>query len=136
MKHAKRWSDLSPGQQTTLLVFASVELSLTSAALVDLIRRPAGQMRGRKGGGRSAYSCSPSARSPTWSWVRVARFPDSGSRTQVAAIAALAHILRANRLGVTLGRVGTFGAAVPWLWGTFGPCGRPGLTQDSETGFH
>ncbi len=49
MKHAKRWSDLSPGQQTTLLVCASVELSLTSTALVDLIRRPAGQMRGRKG---------------------------------------------------------------------------------------
>jgi hypothetical protein len=48
MKQTTRWSDLSPGQQTALLVLVSVEMSLTSTAVVDLIRRPAGQMRGRK----------------------------------------------------------------------------------------
>ena len=39
---------MSPGQQTAVLIVASVELSLTVTALVDLIRRPADQVRGDK----------------------------------------------------------------------------------------
>lgn len=42
----KRWSDLSGGQQTAILVLVSVELSLTATALVDLARRPRAQVRG------------------------------------------------------------------------------------------
>ena len=39
---------MSPGQRTAVLILASVELSLTVTALVDLIRRPADQVRGDK----------------------------------------------------------------------------------------
>jgi Phospholipase_D-nuclease N-terminal len=45
----KKWSDLSDSQKTAVLVLVSVELSLTATALVDLARRPAAQVRGRKG---------------------------------------------------------------------------------------
>lgn len=44
----RRWSELSSGQQTLILVGASTELALTATALVDLIRRPADQVHGRK----------------------------------------------------------------------------------------
>ena len=44
----RRWSELSPAQQTAILVGASIELALTATALVDLARRPAAQVRGRK----------------------------------------------------------------------------------------
>jgi hypothetical protein len=43
-----KWSELSPKQQTALLTLASVEMALTATALVDLIRRPAEQVHGRK----------------------------------------------------------------------------------------
>lgn len=45
----KSWSELSDAQKTTILVVGSIELSLTATALVDLVRRPAEQVRGRKG---------------------------------------------------------------------------------------
>lgn len=44
----KRWSDLTPGQQTAVLVAASVQISLAATAWVDLARRPAEQVRGSK----------------------------------------------------------------------------------------
>lgn len=44
----KKWSELSSGQQTAILTLASVEMALTATALVDLIRRPADQVHGRK----------------------------------------------------------------------------------------
>ena len=44
----RRWSDLTPAQQTAILVGASIELALTATALVDLARRPAAQVRGSK----------------------------------------------------------------------------------------
>lgn len=45
----KSWSELSDAQKTAILVVASTELALTATALVDLARRPAAQVRGRKG---------------------------------------------------------------------------------------
>jgi hypothetical protein len=45
----KKWSELSSRQQTVVLTLASIELSLTATAAVDLIRRPADQVHGRKG---------------------------------------------------------------------------------------
>ena len=44
----RRWSDLDDRSKTVILVLASVQLSLASTAWVDLIRRPANQVRGRK----------------------------------------------------------------------------------------
>jgi hypothetical protein len=44
----RRWSDLSPRQRALLLTLVSVELALTATALVDLVRRPAAQVRGPK----------------------------------------------------------------------------------------
>ena len=44
----KRWSDLSDGEKTAVLVAASVQLSLAATAWVDLARRPAELVRGPK----------------------------------------------------------------------------------------
>jgi hypothetical protein len=44
----KRWSDLSARQQRLIVGAAAAELSLKAAALVDLRRRPADQVRGPK----------------------------------------------------------------------------------------
>jgi hypothetical protein len=44
----KRWSDLSPRQQTAVLVLGSIQLSLAATAWVDLARRPAAEVNGRK----------------------------------------------------------------------------------------
>jgi hypothetical protein len=44
----KRWSDLTPAQQTAILVAASVQISLAATAWVDLARRPRELVRGPK----------------------------------------------------------------------------------------
>lgn len=44
----KSWSELSNAQKTAVLTLASIEVSLTVTALIDLIRRPADQVHGRK----------------------------------------------------------------------------------------
>jgi hypothetical protein len=43
-----RWADLTPGQQTAILVLGSVQLSLAVTAWIDLARRPAARVNGRK----------------------------------------------------------------------------------------
>ncbi|WP_154792038.1 PLD nuclease N-terminal domain-containing protein [Occultella kanbiaonis] len=48
-QHKMRWTDLSTGQQAALIGVAAVEIGLLVAALVDLKRRPADQVRGPKG---------------------------------------------------------------------------------------
>ncbi len=48
MATKKRWSDLTGRQRAVVLVAASIELALTATALVDLVRRPAAQVRGSK----------------------------------------------------------------------------------------
>jgi hypothetical protein len=48
MPERRRWEDLSRGQQTAIVVGATVELVLTAVALNDLARRPAAQVRGPK----------------------------------------------------------------------------------------
>ena len=45
----RKWADMSPTQKTVMLTLISVEVSLTATALVDLVRRPAAQIHGRKG---------------------------------------------------------------------------------------
>jgi hypothetical protein len=44
----KRWSDLTPPRKTAIIVGGAAELVITIAALRDLSRRPAAQVRGRK----------------------------------------------------------------------------------------
>lgn len=44
----RRWSDMTPRQQTAILIGASVQLSLAAAAWVDLAKRPAAQVNGPK----------------------------------------------------------------------------------------
>lgn len=48
MSSKRKWSDFTPGQQGAILVLAAVELGLTTAAVVDLVRRPAEQIHGPK----------------------------------------------------------------------------------------
>jgi hypothetical protein len=45
---AERWAQLSERQRTLLVGAAAAELSLKIAALVDIARRPADQIRGPK----------------------------------------------------------------------------------------
>jgi hypothetical protein len=44
----RRWSDLSERTRRLIVVGAVVEGALKLAALVDLVRRPAGEVRGPK----------------------------------------------------------------------------------------
>jgi hypothetical protein len=44
-----RWSELSPPARAAIVVLAIVQFSLLAAALLDLRRRPAAQVRGGKG---------------------------------------------------------------------------------------
>ncbi len=44
----KQWSDLTASQQRLIVGLSAVEVVLTVAAAVDLVRRPAAQVRGPK----------------------------------------------------------------------------------------
>lgn len=48
MPAMKEWSDLSERQRGVVVALATVETVLTVMALVDLVKRPAGQVRGPK----------------------------------------------------------------------------------------
>jgi hypothetical protein len=50
----KRWADLSVGQRRLLVTAAAAEVSLKIAALIDIQRRPADQIRGPKAFWRAA----------------------------------------------------------------------------------
>jgi hypothetical protein len=45
----RTWTDLTPRQQTAILVLGSIQLALAATAWTDLARRPAKQVNGRKG---------------------------------------------------------------------------------------
>ncbi|HKQ00583.1 MAG TPA: PLDc N-terminal domain-containing protein [Actinomycetes bacterium] len=44
----KRWSELSGGQRTVIVVAGVIQVSLSVATLLDLQRRPSTQIRGSK----------------------------------------------------------------------------------------
>ncbi|MGN0063307.1 MAG: PLD nuclease N-terminal domain-containing protein [Nocardioides sp.] len=48
-KNKKKWADLTPAQRAAIVALGTVEVALTTYTLVDLARRPADQVRGRKG---------------------------------------------------------------------------------------
>jgi Phospholipase_D-nuclease N-terminal len=45
----KKWSELSGPQRAVTVTLSAVEVALTGIALVDLVKRPPGQVRGPKG---------------------------------------------------------------------------------------
>jgi hypothetical protein len=45
---ARKWSDLSKRSRRLIIVAAAAETSLKAAALIDIKRRPASQIRGSK----------------------------------------------------------------------------------------
>jgi hypothetical protein len=44
----RRWSDLTDRQRTGVVTLGLIEVTLTVAAAVDLVRRPSGSVRGPK----------------------------------------------------------------------------------------
>jgi hypothetical protein len=60
MNRGRRWSDLSERNRRLVVVGAAVEGVLKTAALIDLRRRPAGEIRGR-----------------TWIWATVVTLANS-----------------------------------------------------------
>jgi hypothetical protein len=48
MGRKKRWAELSPQSRKLIVVGASFEAALKIAALIDLVRRPAEEIRGSK----------------------------------------------------------------------------------------
>jgi hypothetical protein len=48
MDRRKQWSDLSPRQQRSVIAGGVVQVLLAAAALLDLRRRPAEEVRGSK----------------------------------------------------------------------------------------
>jgi hypothetical protein len=46
--HKQRWEDLPDGQRRAIVAAAVVQIGLMLAALIDLRRRPAAQIRGPK----------------------------------------------------------------------------------------
>jgi len=48
MAASRQWRDLSEGNRRLLIAVAAADVTLRIAALVDIKRRPASQIRGRK----------------------------------------------------------------------------------------
>jgi hypothetical protein len=44
----QKWNEMSQARKTAVVVMGVVEVALTTVALVDLVRRPADQVRGPK----------------------------------------------------------------------------------------
>ncbi len=74
MADRRRWSDLSEGTRRLIIVTAVVESILKGAALIDIKRRPADQIRG-----------------PKWLWVPVVTLVNS------AGIAPISYFVFGRR---------------------------------------
>lgn len=72
----RKWSDLSKPTQRLIIVVGAVEITLKAAALVDIKRRPASEIRGSK-----------------WLWVPAVSIVNS------AGLAPLAYFLWGRRRG-------------------------------------
>lgn len=47
-KRKQRWSELPPGRRRAIVVLGAAQVSFQLAALIDLRRRPADELRGSK----------------------------------------------------------------------------------------
>ena len=72
----RKWSDLNQSTRRLIIVAAAVETSLKAAALVDIKRRPASEIRGSK-----------------WMWVPAVTVVNS------AGLAPLAYFVFGRRRG-------------------------------------
>jgi hypothetical protein len=73
MAGRRRWSDLDEGTRRLILVGGAVEAVLKTVALVDLRRRPAGQVRGRKWVWATAISLANSMGAVPLAWFLFGR---------------------------------------------------------------
>ena len=48
LRHRTPWRELAPRQRQAMMIRGTLQLGLLSAALIDLRRRPAGEVRGPK----------------------------------------------------------------------------------------
>jgi hypothetical protein len=48
MERTRRWSDLDERQQRAIVIGGTIEIVLTTIALIDLARRPSSRVRGPK----------------------------------------------------------------------------------------
>lgn len=48
MMQRRRWSDLTPRQRIGTVLLGAIQLALFGAAELDILRRPASEIRGRK----------------------------------------------------------------------------------------
>ena len=55
----KKWSDLTPRQKRAVYVGGAIEAVMTTAALADLARRPADEVRGSKAAWVLAFFVQP-----------------------------------------------------------------------------
>jgi hypothetical protein len=74
---ARRWQDLTPAQQTVVLVLGSIQLSLAATAWADLATRPAEEVNGSKA--RWAAVIAISWFGP-FAWFRWGRRPGAAAR--------------------------------------------------------
>lgn len=72
----KKWSDLTSGQQKATIVAGVVQLSLATAAWVDLARRPAEQVNGSKGKWAAIIAIN---------WIGPIAYFTRGRKTELAA---------------------------------------------------
>ncbi len=75
MRSRRRWSDLSPRQQRLIVVGATIEGMLKIAALRDLRRRPAAEIRGNKKVWATALVLANSAGAVPIAYFRLGRRP-------------------------------------------------------------
>jgi hypothetical protein len=73
MAGRRRWSDLDEGTRRLILVGGAVEAVLKTVALVDLRRRPAAQVRGRKWVWATAISLANSMGAVPLAWFLFGR---------------------------------------------------------------
>jgi len=73
MAGRRRWSDLDEGTRRLILVGGAVEAVLKTVALVDLRRRPAGQVRGRTWVWATAISLANSMGAVPLAWFLFGR---------------------------------------------------------------
>jgi hypothetical protein len=75
----KRWGDLDPRIRRLIIVGGAIEGTLKIAALVDLARRPASEIRGSKKGWAVAVALANSAGAVPIAYFACGRRPRSGN---------------------------------------------------------
>ena len=83
----RKWDELSPGTKRLVVVAGTVEAVLKVAALVDLARRPAEQVRGPKWRWALAVSAGPQRNIENWVQRKRPGTPAADAASQANAAA-------------------------------------------------